>query len=152
VEVDELIAAVRRNVAELRHSLAKEEAFLAELEARVGPVPAEVHLQPARINTDAALAVTTPELRRASRQEKAAVVRELIEGRPGRWTTVELREALTERGIDPHLGTPVKNILYSFVNDDHWGTAHGGGEYDFPDPFPEPTRNGSVPSQEGLSV
>jgi hypothetical protein len=162
MEVEELVATVRRNVAEMRKALAKEESFLAELEARVSGVPAKAPLPPEPSGPPGSWsggvvpgAVFPPDdtpPRRISRKEKAALVRAMIEERRGRWLIAQVRNALRAQGVDPDAGTPIKNILYSFVHDDHWGTALGGGEYDFPDPFPEPARNGAVPSQEGLSV
>jgi hypothetical protein len=158
VEIDAFVAAVRKRVADMRHELATEEAFLAELEKRVpgpprGSESAANVLDTAMEQGRAAIQRATDVvegsgLRRVSRKEKAGVARELIEARPGQWTTVELREALRAQGIDPDGGTPVKNIMFSFVHDDRWGKALGGGAYDFTEPFPQPARNGAVPSQE----
>jgi hypothetical protein len=141
VDVEDLVARVRRNVGDLEHKLAKERAFLAELELRVQGDPAQS--SPVIVMDEK----HEGGLRRVPRREKAKVSRGLIEAAPGEWSTVRLRKALQERGIDADAGTPVKNILYSFVNDDGWGEAHGGGIYRFPAP-----QNGTAPTQGGLGV
>jgi hypothetical protein len=63
--------------------------------------------------------------------EKRAAVLEIMGERPGRWTPAQVRKALARRDIDPHAGTPVKNILWHLAKD---GTvrAAGNGVYEFP--------------------
>ncbi len=63
--------------------------------------------------------------------QKREAVLAILRERPGRWTNADLRAALVERGIDPHAGTPVKNIMWKLAKD---GTVHasGNGVYEFP--------------------
>ena len=63
--------------------------------------------------------------------EKREAVLAIMRERPGRWTTKQLRAALAKRGIDPHAGTPVKNILWHLAKA---GVVHasGKGVYEFP--------------------
>jgi hypothetical protein len=139
MDVEELAAAVRQNIARLRRDLAQEEEFLAQLEARtrttsatardLAPQPARLEPAPAtpRIATSASLTV------RRGRSEKRDMVRTLVTERPGRWSTRQIRDALTERGVDPEAGTPVKNILWQLAKEG-FGKPLGGGEYEFPAP------------------
>jgi hypothetical protein len=62
---------------------------------------------------------------------KRDAVLAILREKPGRWETAEMRAALTERGIDPLVGTPVKNILWKMAKD---GIVHasGNGVYEFP--------------------
>lgn len=62
---------------------------------------------------------------------KRDAVLAILRERPGRWENSEMRAALAERGIDPHVGTPVKNIMWRLAKD---GTLHasGNGVYEFP--------------------
>src|SRR4051812_7479477 len=125
MEVEDLIRSLRQSITAQERKTENDKKFLAELEARVQSVSVQITATPETGGRQALAPVEggesppptpTSGLRRVTRKEKADVSRELIEARPGRWTTVQLRAALTERGIDPQAGTPTKNILYSFVN------------------------------------
>jgi hypothetical protein len=85
-------------------------------------------------------------LERVSLSEKRVVILEILRDRPGRWTNQSVRDALTERGIDPDGGTPVKNVMWNLAKA---GEIHGsgGGVYDFPAP-----KAGATPQQEVLAA
>ena len=63
--------------------------------------------------------------------QKRDAVLSIMGERPGRWTTAEVREALTARGIDPQTGTPVKNILWQLAKAGAVSAA-GSGVYEYP--------------------
>jgi hypothetical protein len=63
--------------------------------------------------------------------EKRDAVLAIMRDRPGRWTTADMRKALASRGIDPHAGTPVKNILWQLAKVGTVSPA-GNGVYEFP--------------------
>ncbi|MDX6705163.1 MAG: hypothetical protein QOI48_1009 [Solirubrobacteraceae bacterium] len=62
---------------------------------------------------------------------KRDTVLAILRENPGRWQNSEMRAALAQRGIDPHAGTPVKNIMWKLAKD---GILHasGNGVYEFP--------------------
>lgn len=62
---------------------------------------------------------------------KRDTVLAILRAKPGRWENSEMRAALAERGIDPQVGTPVKNIMWKLAKD---GIVHasGNGVYEFP--------------------
>jgi hypothetical protein len=62
---------------------------------------------------------------------KRDAVLAILRDRPGRWSTADLRKALADRGIDPHAGTPVKNILWQLAKAEIVSAA-GSGVYEFP--------------------
>jgi hypothetical protein len=79
---------------------------------------------------------------------KRDAVLAILRDRPGRWSTADLRKALAERGIDPHAGTPVKNILWQLAK---VGTVTpaGNGVYEFP---PLSTKPDDPRVQEAMGV
>jgi len=62
-----------------------------------------------------------------SRKREAVLV--IMRERPGRWSTSEIRDALAARGINPELGTPVKNVLWNLAKAGHVN-AVGNGVYE----------------------
>lgn len=129
-------AAVLRERDELREQLEDCEALLRLIDRhrRNGHIPAA----PTDTPTDAESVETArptngngngnghPPVTR-KRDTVLAILRE----RPGRWENSEMRAALAERGVDPHVGTPVKNIMWKLAKDNivH---ASGNGVYEFP--------------------
>jgi hypothetical protein len=143
MRVDELAAKVRRRIEELEEEAAQEREFLARLEAYAGGLevastPSRPESNPitARLRERGSEPVVQPRLdgvtgRRVPLSEKRQLAWQLIEARPGRWTTNDMRAALADRGVDPNAGTPVKNLLWAFAQDGR-GTGLGGGVYEFP--------------------
>ena len=131
MEVGELAAQVRQNIERLRRELAEEESFLARLErysAEAGTTGTRPSVQepfPGPVD------YTKFGLRVAARGEKKDLIRQIVSERPGRWSTGEMREALSERGIAADAGTPVKNVLWQLAQEGFM-TSLGSGEYEFP--------------------
>jgi hypothetical protein len=129
-------ASVERERDKLREELEDYEALLrlidrhgagTDMPTAPGPAPARDADPP----VDAPLAANRNGNGHTPLSEKRNIVLAIMRERPGRWSTVDLRKALTERGIDPQAGTPVKNILWQLAKA---GTvsAAGSGVYEFP--------------------
>ncbi len=149
MEVGELAAQVRRNIARLRQELADEESFLARLEkhAATGPTAPQSGFptpEPRPVETAATGVGATTSGRLAGRGEKKSLVRQIVSERPGRWSTRQIREELIELGIDPDAGTPVKNVLWQLAKEG-LGSSLGSGEYEFPAPSAD--GNGDGPQE-----
>jgi hypothetical protein len=106
-------------------------AILDRIDAHNGPVPATV--TPKASPNGNGNGTSVPVLGRISLSEKREMVLEILRSRPGRWTNQDVRDALTERGINADGGTPVKNVMWNLAQA---GELHGsgGGVYDFPAP------------------
>jgi hypothetical protein len=107
-------AEVQRAVDDLRKQLQACEDLLAVL---------------ARFETDANGTIVVNGGERVPATRKREAVLAAMRGRPGPWTIREVRDALTDAGIDPDAGTPVKKILWNFAKEGHVN-ANGNGVYE----------------------
>jgi hypothetical protein len=105
---------VQRVIAELRQQLEACEELLAAV-------------QRFELNANGELVVNGGE--RLSVTRKRELVLAIMRGQHGRWTTRQVREALAAQGIDPRVGTPIKNILWNLAKEGHVH-AVGGGVYE----------------------
>src|SRR4051794_6098048 len=114
MDVEELAGEGRRDIARLRGELAEGGKFLTRLGARVAgadrresepvsPAPESAASLAARLSGAGGGTGAVPEttLTVSGRGEKRAAVREILSARPGRWTTRQVRDELTHRGIEP---------------------------------------------------
>lgn len=108
-------AEVQREIDELRSQIEAYEALLAA----VGRF---------ETNENGEIAIASAD--RVSLSRKREVVRAILRERPGAWTTGQVRDALTARGIDPDAGTPVKNVLWHLAKRGEISAA-GSGVYEF---------------------
>ena len=144
-QLSTILASLERSAVEcerdrLREELADYEALLRLIDRHsagsdvpdLAPVPAATngHAEPSTApNGDTANG--HPNGGHVPLSRKREVVLAIMRERPGRWTTADLRRALTDRGIDPAAGTPVKNVLWRLAKAGAISAA-GSGVYEFP--------------------
>jgi hypothetical protein len=63
---------------------------------------------------------------RVSAAQKRELMLAIMRERVGPWSTREVREALNERGIDTHTGTPIKNLLWNLAKEGLLDTVSTG--------------------------
>jgi hypothetical protein len=107
-------AEVQRVVDDLRKQLQACEELLAAL---------------GRFEMDANGRIVVNGGERVPATRKREAVLAIMRERPGPWSIRELRDALSDAGIDPDAGTPVKKILWNFAKEGHIN-ANGNGVYE----------------------
>jgi hypothetical protein len=152
MDVEELVSSTRRKITRLREAAADEERFLADLQKRASvsspnkdtPVPAA----PATNGTPEPSEQTPVDERPASMSEKRRLALAIVQARPGTWTTRAMEEAFREHGIDPKIGTPVKNVLWNLAQAGQL-VQSGHGAYAFPPPSEDGAGEPSTQEDQG---
>lgn len=136
--------ATRRRLLEMKRiygSSSREPAESASANANRRPVgssdaAAESREQPA----------TDPSLRQLSAKEKRQQVFDIMSSEQGVWTPIRMRDAFMGRGLDPHYGTALRNIMWNLWK--HGRLARSDDEAGYQLPLPS-SGEGLLSEREG---